>query len=236
MKFVQIIRGLLLTAATVTAGPASADATQDHRTIQTAAESFIADSVLSSHGTEPTVKAGALDSRLRLAKCNAPLEAFQTTGSRLLGNTTVGVRCTGNNTWTLYVPVSVSLFGDVVVAARPLSRASLLTGEDLKLASRDLAKLHSGYYSDIDQVIGMQTGRNIAVDTAISSLLVKEPLAVRRGQRVSLIAAAGGLEVRMTGEAMSDGTAGERIKVRNLSSKQIVDGVVKSANIIMVAM
>ncbi|MGB5260884.1 MAG: flagellar basal body P-ring formation chaperone FlgA [Gammaproteobacteria bacterium] len=220
----------------VFAGPTRAGDLQDHRAIQTTAETFITGVVLSSHGAEPSVTAGSLDTRLRLARCDVPLEAFQPSGSRMLGNTTVGVRCTGSNTWTLYVPVSVSLFGEVVVAARPLPRSHLLSAADLKLARRDLAQLHAGYYSEIDQLVGQQAGRNIALDTAISSLLVSEPLAVRRGQRVSLVAAAGGLEVRMTGEAMADGTAGERIKVRNLSSKRIVDGVVKSATTIQVAM
>ena len=40
----------------------------------------------------------------------------------------------------------------------------------------------------------------------------------------------------MAGEAMADGTTGERIKVRNLSSKRIIDGIVKSATTIQVAM
>ncbi|MBT8121609.1 MAG: flagellar basal body P-ring formation protein FlgA [Gammaproteobacteria bacterium] len=222
---------MLALTGTVTGGQL-----QDHASIKRAAESFITDVVRSSHGAEPTVRAGSLDSRLRLTRCDIPLEAFQPGGSRALGNTTVGIRCTGNTSWTLYVPVSVSLFGDVVVAARPLTRATLLTAADLKMARRDLAQLHSGYFGSIDQAIGKQAGRNIAVDTAISTSLVKEPLAVKRGQRVSLVALAGGLEVRMTGEAMSDGTKGQRIKVRNLRSKRVVDGIVKSATTIQVAM
>ena len=232
----RYIPGTVLAILLILAGPATAGDLQEHRSIQATAETFIAGVVHSSHGAEPSVTAGSLDSRLRLARCDVPLEAFQPSGSRMLGNTTVGVRCTGSNTWTLYVPVSVSLFGDVVVAARPLPRSHLLTAADLKLARRDLAQLHAGYYSHIDQLVGKQAGRNIALDTAVSSLLVKEPLAVRRGQRVSLVANAGGLEVRMTGEAMSDGTAGERIRVRNLRSKRIIDGIVKSGTTIQVAM
>ena len=220
----------------LTGGVARGEALQDHRSIQATAEAFISGVVVSSHGAEPQVRAGSLDSRLRLSRCDVPLEAFQPSGSRALGNTTVGVRCTGNTTWTLYVPVSVSLFGDVVVAARPLGRKTLLTAADLKLARRDLAQLHSGYFSDIGQLIGKQTGRSIAVDTAISSSLVREPLAIKRGQRVSLVAASGGLEVRMSGEAMADGAAGDRIRVRNLSSKRVVDGIVKSASTVQVAM
>lgn len=232
----RYIPGTVLAILLILAGPAPAGDLQGHRSIQATAETFIAGVVHSSHGAEPSVTAGSLDSRLRLARCDAPLEAFQPSGSRMLGNTTVGVRCTGSSTWTLYVPVSVSLFGDVVVAARPLPRDHLLTAADLKLARRDLAQLHAGYYSHIDQLVGKQAGRNIALDTAVSSLLVKEPLAVRRGQRVSLVATAGGLEVRMAGEAMSDGTTGERIRVRNLRSKRIIDGIVKSGTTIQVAM
>ena len=228
----QLLASILLLTGTAARG----EPLQDHRSIQDAAEAFISGVVISSHGAEPEVRAGSLDSRLRLVRCDVPLEAFQPSGSRALGNTTVGVRCSGNTTWTLYVPVSVSLFGDVVVAARPLTRKTLLTAADLKLVRRDLAQLHNGYFSDIGQVVGKETGRTIGVDTAISSLLVKEPLAVRRGQRVSLVAAAGGLEVRMRGEAMSDGAAGERIRVRNLSSKRVVDGIVKSASTVQVAM
>ena len=232
----RYIPGTVLAILLILAGPTPAGDLQGHRSIRATAETFIAGVVHSSHGAEPSVTAGSLDSRLRLARCDVPLEAFQPSGSRMLGNTTVGVRCTSSSVWTLYVPVSVSLFGDVVVAARPLPRSHLLTAADLKLARRDLAQLHAGYYSNIDQLVGKQAGRNIALDTAVSSLLVKEPLAVRRGQRISLVATAGGLEVRMTGEAMSDGTAGERIRVRNLHSKRIIDGIVKSGTTVQVAM
>ena len=218
------------------AGPAVASELQDHSSIRTTAEGFIAGIVQASHGSEPEVRAGALDSRLRLARCDSALEAFQANGSSMLGNTTVGVRCNGSTAWTLYVPVNVSLYGDVVVAARPLARNHLLTASDLKLARRDLAQLHAGYYSHIDQLVGKQAGRNIALDTAISTLQVKEPLTVKRGQRVKLVATAGGLEVRMAGEAMANGTTGERIKVRNLSSKRIIDGIIKSATTVQVPM
>ena len=227
---------IVFTVAMVFVRPASGEAVQDHRSIRTTAETFITGIVRSSHGSEPEVKAGALDSRLRLSACSNPLEAFQPTGSRMLGNTTVGVRCPGDTPWTLYVPVRVSLFDDIIVAARPVARNSLLQRNDLKISRRDLAQLHAGYYSDIEQLIGKQVARNISINEAITTPLVKNPLAVKRGQRVSLVASTGGIEVRMAGEALADGATGERIKVRNLNSKRIIDGVVLTASIIQVAM
>lgn len=227
----------VITTATLFAGnPAHAGALQSHASIRQTAEHFISESVEASHGMPPAVSTSALDSRLRLSQCELPLEAFQPTGGKLLGNTTVGVRCTGGNPWTLYVPVKASLFDNVVVAARPLTRDSILGADDMKLERRDLAQLHTGYFTDAAELTGMKITRSVAMNATLTTTQVREPLAVKRGQRVNLIAAKGGIEVRMNGEAMADGAAGDRIKVRNLSSKRVIDGIVESGSTIQVAM
>ena len=214
----------------------SAETIQSHRSIQEAAETFIIASVTTTQGMQPSAKAGHLDSRLRLASCDVPLEAFQPNGGRTLGNTTVGVRCTGSKTWTLYVPVRVSLFGNVVAATRPLTKGMVVHAEDLKLVEKDLARIHASYFTDISQVAGKQVTRKVTMGKPITSAMVKAPLQVERGQRVSLIAESGRLAVRMTGEALEDGASGERIQVRNISTKRIIDGVVLSATTVQVNM
>jgi flagella basal body P-ring formation protein FlgA len=209
---------------------------QSHASIKATAEQFISAAVEASHGLTPEVTAGGLDSRLRLSGCDLPLEAFLPTGGRLLGNVTVGVRCTGSRPWSLYVPVRVALFGKVVVAARPLTRNGVLARADLKLERRDLAQLHTGYFTDPAGLVGKKVSRNIAMNATLGTDQVRDPLAVKRGQRVELVAAGNGIEVRMKGEAMADGAAGDRIKVRNLSSRRVVDGVVDASGAIQVAM
>jgi flagella basal body P-ring formation protein FlgA len=235
MKF-RILAYGFATAAAFTATALTAAPVQDHESIRKTAEMFITEGVRSSHGQTPDVRAGKLDSRLRLSHCEEPLEAFQPPGGKMLGNITIGVRCSGTSSWSLYVPVKVSIYDKVVAAARPLTRGEVLQAGDLKLVERDLSQLQSGYFSDPAKVAGMEVTRTVAMDAALSNYLVKEPLQVRRGQRVSLIANSGGLEVRMAGEALADGAAGARIKVRNLSSKRVVDGTVMSATTIQVAM
>ena len=214
----------------------TADTLQSHQSIQAAAEEYILENVDAHQETQPTAKAGHLDSRLRLATCDVPLEAFQPNGGRTLGNTTVGVRCTGSKTWTLYVPVKVSLFGSVVTATRPLSKGMVLQAEDLKLVEKDLAQLQASYYTDISQLAGKQVTRRVAMGKAVTSSMVKDRRQVERGQFVSLIAESGGLQVRMKGEALEDGTAGQRIQVRNVSTRRVLDGVVLSASTVQVGM
>ena len=69
---------------------------------------------------------------------------------------------------------------------------------------------------------------------ALSDRNLKPPVIVKRGQQVTLLARTSSYEVRMNGKAMMDGVAGQRIRVRNDRSERIVEGVVKSSNIIYI--
>jgi len=221
----------LLWSATVLAGPV-----QSITSIQQAAEQFILNEVTVSHDKQAVARAGHLDSRLRLSACDTPLETFLPDGGRTLGNTTVGVRCTGKTTWSLFVPVKVSIYETVVVAARPLSKGSVIGTQDLQLAKKDLAKLRAGYFTDTSEVLGKQVKRTVRHGAALTTPMVKNALQIKRGQRVSLVAGAGGIAVRMIGEALADGAAGDRIQVRNLSSKRVVEGTVLSPTTVQVLM
>jgi len=56
--------------------------------------------------------------------------------------------------------------------------------------------------------------------------------AVQRGQSVTLVADLGGMSVRMAGKAMSDGLINQRVKVQNLSSGKIVEGIARSEQVV----
>ena len=55
---------------------------------------------------------------------------------------------------------------------------------------------------------------------------LRRPPAVKRGSQVTILGRAGGIEVRMSGKALSDGARGQRIKVRNSSSSRQIEGTV----------
>lgn len=236
MQLRTLLCGIIATLATLFCPGLLAGELQSHSSIQTAAEQFIISKVHAGQGMLPSARAGHLDSRLRLAHCDQPLETFLPSAGRTLGNTTVGVRCSGSKTWTLYVPVKVSLFGTVVAATRPLSKGSVIQASDLNLVEADLARLRSGYFTEVSQVAGKQVARRTTIGTPITPSLVKDPRQIERGQRISLVAQTAGLEVRMKGEALEDGVAGERIQVRNVSTRRVIDGVVLSATTVRVSM
>ncbi len=49
---------------------------------------------------------------------------------------------------------------------------------------------------------------------------------------VTWIADAGGISVRMAGRALTDGLVNQRVKVVNLSSGKVVEGIARSAQVV----
>lgn len=209
---------------------------QSHRSILEAATRFLQEQLTGTRGLEPEITPGRLDSRLRLARCDQPLETFQPPGGREMGNTTVGVRCNGSRNWTLYVPMTINVHTGVVVATTSLPKGESIDASKVKIARRNLAKLPQGYFRALEEVEGMVLKRNVTAGQPLIPAMLKAQRMVERGQRVTMLATGGGLEVRVPGEALSHGANGERIRVRNLSSRRIVEGVVVAAGLVRVDM
>jgi len=184
---------------------------------------------------ELEVEVGRLDPRLRLKRCEVPLVAYLAPGARTTGHTSVGVRCDGVTPWTLFVPAIVRHEYAVVVAARPIARGEIVGADALTSATRLLPSPPAGLISDPASAVGRAAVREIAAGTLLSSSLVKSPQTIKRGQSVTLSLASGAVAVRVAGTALRDGALGERIPVRNLNSKRVVEGVILEGGVVEVA-
>ena len=202
---------------------------QSHKSIYQTAKSFISNHVASQHSQRVEIKAGKLDSRLRLKKCNTSLKAFLPKGSREMGKTTVGVKCTGLKPWSLHVPVTISVYKKVLVASRNLQKDEILTKADIKLVKHDLAGLSYGYFESTNSGAGMKIKRRTLSGTVLTPAMLKKPQVIARGQKIAIMAKSGRMEVRMMGKALSNGAVGDRIKVLNMKSRQKLEGIVISS-------
>lgn len=176
-----------------------------------------------------------VDPRLRLAHCTRPLSAKAAPGGRAGGRATIEVSCP-SPAWRVFVPVTIEARVPVVVAARPLPLGVALAADDLVLAERDVHALPRGYYTRIEDAVGLEVGRAIGAGEALTPAVARAGTVVRRGQQVILLARTDGIAVRMKGEALSDGGVGHRVRVRNLSSARELEGIVRSAGVVEVPM
>ncbi|MEJ2059492.1 MAG: flagellar basal body P-ring formation chaperone FlgA [Gammaproteobacteria bacterium] len=172
------------------------------------------------------VEASPLDTRLSLARCGAELEAFRANSMPAVGNTVVGVRCTAPKPWTVYVPVTVDARIRILVVGRTLPRAATLQTSDVRLVSRNVARLPYGYYTDAAQVAGQVLTRQVLADQVLTPTMLRRPLLVHRGQTVSIVSGLAGVSVSTQGVALGDAPRNGRVKVRNTRSRRVVEGVV----------
>lgn len=207
-----------------------------HSDIRRTAEQFALAQAEAGSPGNIQVEAGELDRRLQLSRCEIPLEAFMPVGGRLAGRTTVGIRCDGAKPWSIYIPVTIALYQPVLVAARPLSRGAHLTADDLQLVEQDVSSLTTGYLTDPEEAEGKVLKRMVTAGTPLTPSIVQAPRLIRRGERVTLLAETGGLQVRVAGKALADGAVGERVRVQNLSSRRIVEGEVVSPGVVKISL
>jgi flagella basal body P-ring formation protein FlgA len=223
---------LNLAAASVAVSAANAQVA-DVASLQSAAEQAVRREIPRGDG-QVIVHAQNLDSRLRLAECDRPLSAAIAGDGQARAHTTVAVRCDGVVHWTVYLSVTIDSEFSVLVANRPLARDAELTAVDFDLMPRHLPGLTTDYVTKPSMLTGQRLRQAIGSGEALRLEALTPSNLIHRGQQVTLVAGAGDFQVRMNAVALSDGRLSDRIRVQNLSSQRVVEGIVRSESLVEV--
>jgi flagella basal body P-ring formation protein FlgA len=202
--------------------------------IRATAESFVK-SQLPRGANVASVTAGTLDSRLRLVRCTSGMHAQLPAGVSLQSRTMVGVACDGPVRWMVYVPVTVESRIAVLVLKHPVPRDARLTIEDVTVESRQVTGLSTAYLTSANDLEARAVQRPLPMGTTLTMDMFKPDLVIKHGQEVTLVASAGGIEVRAAGRALADAAGGTRLKVQNLSSLKVVEGVAEGPDLVRVS-
>ena len=205
----------------------------DIPSLQSAAEQAVRREIPRGDG-QVIVHAQNLDPRLRLAECDRPLSAAIAGDGQARAHTTVAVRCDGVVHWTVYLSVTIDSEFSVLVANRALARDAELAAADFDLTPRRLPGLTTDYVTKPSMLAGQRLRQAIASGEALSLTALMPTNLIHRGQQVTLVSGTGGFQVRMNAVALADGRLADRIRVQNLSSQRVVEGIVRSDNLVEV--
>jgi flagella basal body P-ring formation protein FlgA len=175
---------------------------------------------------------GSIDTQLNLPACRSP-QAFIPSGTRLWGSTSVGVRCTGTNPWTIYVPVAIKVMVAAVVAARPLTQGRVIEIGDLAVQESDLGLLPATAITETEQAIGRIVTVSIAGGQPLRQDLLRSPPVIQQGQSVTLRAQGEGFRVSAAGKAVTNASEGQVAQVRTPSGVT-VNGIARLGAIVEV--
>jgi flagella basal body P-ring formation protein FlgA len=137
-------------------------------------------------------------------------------------------------------PISVRVGGqvsdviDLPVAVTRLTAGVIAGPEDVRIARVRVATVHAEVARDPAMVIGMQVKRQIPPGVPIPLAELMQPTQISRGDPVRLQLDVDGLSLTGQGVSLETGAAGEKIRVRNISSQAVLEAEIIAPGLVRV--
>ncbi len=115
----------------------------------------------------------------------------------------------------------IEAIGEVVVAAVPLRKGTILQANQLRLKRMDLGELQQPG-SDPKNLIGKRLTRSLRSGSPVLASMLESLPVIRRGEKVRIVIDAGAMQLSATGFSHNDGRIGDMVRVQNISSNKII--------------
>jgi flagella basal body P-ring formation protein FlgA len=164
------------------------------------------------------VSVGQLDPRLQLAPC-ARIEPYMLPGSRLWGRSAIGVRCLEGATWTVSLPVTVTVRGRAIVAGEPMAAGAAPSGASLRLEETELSREPGTPVTDPAQLVGKTLTRPLVAGQVLRMEYLRVAQTVAPGDPVRITMVGQGFSIQADGQALAGAGDGQVIRVRTESGR-----------------
>ena len=154
-----------------------------------------------------------------------------------IGNSSFTVRCYENGAFLngKTVRARIEVLMDVVVSTKSLHRNTRINRDDVRLVKKWFNRLPSNIISSHDAVVGMKLRTNVKPNAEITGNMVRSIPMVKKGKPVRIVFENGPMRITTIGLSEQDGMHGELIKVRNVSSKNMIYARVTGNSLVKVS-
>jgi flagella basal body P-ring formation protein FlgA len=228
--------GLVLLCLLGTAAPAGAEGVPGlEASLLEDVRNLALGKVAETGGSRVEVTIGQLDPRLRLAPCQS-IEPYLPPGVRLWGRARIGLRCkVGPTPWSVYLPITVKVFGRALVVPAGAVAGSVIVEADLAEAEVDLAEDSTPALVETRLAVGRVLAQNLKPGQTLRQAHLKIRQYFAAGETVRVIAAGPGFALESEAQALSNGFEGQPARVRTESGR-ILTGVPSGERRIEVAL
>ncbi len=140
----------------------------------------------------------------------------------------------GESLRKIIVSGKISVFKEVVKAARNIDRGDIITSHDITLASEKIKYNRNNLITSPKEIIGKRATRRIQADQSIKTGMFEVPPAVEKGDRVVIKAESNELLITASGKALEEGCVGDQIRVMNISSGREIIATVRRTDLVEV--
>jgi flagellar basal body P-ring formation protein FlgA len=117
------------------------------------------------------------------------------------------------------IDANVGIIAPVVVALRPLVRGAVIREGDVELRQPAAAEKNTAALRTVDDAVGHELIRSVPAGSAVVSDCLRAPLAVHRGEVVTVYAQSGAIRIRTNARAHDEGSVGELVAVESMLNR-----------------
>lgn len=187
--------------------------------IEQAARAELERQMAASGLTEPQIEVAVLAAR-PTPPCSQPV-AVEAADTRSPQRMRYVARCPDSPGWRYDYVVRARVSAMVAIAAAPVAANEALTDAQVTIERRDISNIADPISNPADAV-GQMSRRMLRPGDILRSGQLSNPVLVKRGDAVTMVARREGIEVSMAGEALDAGGKGAVVRVRNAGSGQVV--------------
>lgn len=171
-----------------------------------------------------------IDPRLNIKPCLSKLNANipENHNGR---NVNVKIVCNDPTPWQLYIPVKVKSTIPVLVATTVLVKGSVITESNTDIEYRNVHSMRGESVNSVGSVAGGRLKRRLSKGGIVSP---RNICLVCKGETVTIIATSDDFSIKTTGLALSDGSIGEQVRIKNSRSGRTINARVQSINKVVI--
>ncbi|HCK99466.1 MAG TPA: flagella basal body P-ring formation protein FlgA [Candidatus Marinimicrobia bacterium] len=153
-----------------------------------------------------------------------------------LGYQTIWLKVYDNQSLIKQVPVTVdlSIWIDVVVAAKKMKRGEKIEQNKISIKRITISRDYRNLIREPDSAVGLITKQVVKEGEPLKQSILREPPDVFKGDKVNVKLVSGDLVVTDKGEVKEDGLIGEKVKVYCETTRKLVYGTVQSPELVII--
>lgn len=180
------------------------------------------------------IKLGALDSRVQLAAC-AQIEPYVPSGARPWGRTVVGVRCVSGASWNMLMPVTVSIWGSVLVATALVSAGTPVDASSFSLQEVEWTRESAPPIFDSADLDGRTLVRSMQPGQILRADMLRATPVVSSGDTVTVRISGSGFSISAQGQALSAAGNGQTVRIRTEQGRML-SGIARTGKTVDVSL
>ena len=227
MRFIQFLSSTSVLAAFISLSAAAAPSLDE---LRAQASDYVENVLGPIDMGKREIAAANLDPRIQVRSCASGMVATSQAIDSTSRYVNVHLQCPDNG-WNLYVPVKIRHLLPTVVTTRSISQGDILDEGDLRVAFREKHLLRGEPIDSVDHFVGSKARKRIGNGQPITDSKI---CLVCKGESVTIIASAGGLELKTRGEALSNGNFGDSVTIRNRDSGRVIDALVSANGVVKI--